>query len=118
MRERRGEPRVEVDVEVHYRTAREFLSAYTRNVSGGGIFVRTQHPLALNQGVRVRFTLPGITHNFECNGTVVWANPPSSGSALPAGMGIKLEDLNPEARTLISEFVKAMAPSPKPGQRS
>ena len=44
------------------------------NISGGGIFVRTQHPLALNQVVRVRFTLPGITHKFECNGTVVWAN--------------------------------------------
>jgi len=118
MRERRGEPRVEVDVEVHYRTAREFLSAYTRNVSGGGIFVRTQHPLGLNQVVRVRFTLPGITHNFECNGTVVWANPPSSRNTLPAGMGIKLEDLDPEARTLLSDFVKTMAPSSAPDRRS
>ncbi|HEX9899910.1 MAG TPA: TIGR02266 family protein [Candidatus Methylomirabilis sp.] len=118
MRERRGEPRVEVDVEVHYRTAQEFVSAYARNVSGGGIFVRTQHPLALNQVVRVRFTLPGITHKFECNGTVVWANPPSSRSALPAGMGIKLEDLDPEARTLLSDFVRTMTPAPTPDQRS
>ena len=118
MRERRGEPRVEVDVEVNYRTAQEFLCAYARNISGGGIFVRTQHPLGLNHVVRVRFTLPGITHNFYCNGTVVWANPPSSRSALPAGMGIKLEDLDPEARTLLSDFVRTMAPSPTPDQRS
>ena len=118
MRERRGEPRVEVDVEVRYRTAQEFLSAYTRNISGGGIFVRTQHPLGLNQVVRVRFTLPGIPHNFECNGSVVWANPASSRSALPAGMGIKLEDLDPEARTLLSEFVKTKAPARTSDQRS
>ena len=65
MEDRRHDPRVEVDVEVHYRTAHEFLSAYSRNISGGGIFVRTQHPLGLNQTVRVRFTLPGITPTFE-----------------------------------------------------
>jgi type IV pilus assembly protein PilZ len=118
MRERRGDPRIEVDVEVHYRTAQEFLSAYTRNISGGGIFVRTQHPLALNQVVRVRFTLPGIAHNFECNGTVVWANPPSNRSALPAGMGIKLEDLDPEARALLAGFVKTKTPGPTPDGRS
>lgn len=118
MRERRGDPRAEVDVEVHYRTAQEFLSAYTRNISGGGIFVRTQRPLALNQGVRVRFTLPGVSRSFECNGTVVWANPPSNRSSLPAGMGIKLENLDPEARTLLSEFVRGKTPGPTPDQRS
>jgi type IV pilus assembly protein PilZ len=116
MRDRRSEPRAEVDVEVHYRTAQEFLSAYTRNISGGGIFVRTQHPLGLNQVVRVRFTLPGITHSFECKGTVVWANPPSNRSTLPAGMGIKLEDLDPEAHALLSEYVKTKTSSPAPDQ--
>lgn len=117
MRERRGDPRVEVDVEVHYRTAHEFLSAYTRNISGGGIFVRTPHPLGLNQTVRVRFTLPGITHKFECNGIVVWANTPSSRSALPAGMGIKLEDLDQESQNLLSEYVRASEPAGSPDQK-
>lgn len=116
MPERRGDPRVEVDVEVHYRTAEEFLSAYTRNISGGGIFVRTPHPLALNQSVRVRFTLPGITHKFECNGIVVWANTPSSRSGLPAGMGIMLEDLDQESRRLLSEYVTTRAPAVTPDQ--
>jgi uncharacterized protein (TIGR02266 family) len=104
MEDRRHDPRVEVDVEVHYRTAYEFLSAYTRNISGGGIFVRTPHPLGLNQTVRVRFSLPGVTHKFECNGIVVWANAPFSRSSLPAGMGIKLEDLDEESQRLLSEY--------------
>lgn len=118
MEDRRHDPRVEVDVEVHYRTAHEFLSAYSRNISGGGIFVRTQHPLGLNQTVRVRFTLPGITHKFECNGIVVWANAPSDRSSLPAGMGIKLRDLDEESQRLLSEFAKtrtlAVTPDEKP----
>jgi type IV pilus assembly protein PilZ len=118
MEDRRHDPRVEADVEVHYRTAHEFLSAYTRNISGGGIFVRTQHPLGLNQTVRVRFTLPGIPHKFECTGVVVWANAPSSRSSLPAGMGIKLEDLDEESQRLLSEYAKTRTLAVTPDEKS
>jgi len=114
MQERREEPRVEVDIEVRYRTAQEFLSAYSRNISGGGIFVRTPQPLPLNHGVRLRFTLPGIVHRFEVSGIVVWSNPGSSRSSLPSGMGIKLVDLDPHSRELIAEFIKAQSPGPTP----
>jgi hypothetical protein len=47
---------------------------------------------------------------------VVWANPPSNRSTLPAGMGIKLEDLDPEAHALLSEYVKTKTSSPAPDQ--
>ncbi len=107
----REEPRAEVEFEVNYRTAQEFVSAYSRNISGGGIFIKTQHPLPLNQTVRLRFTLPGIAHRFQTGGIVVWSNPVSSRSFLPSGMGIKFHDLDPKSRQLIAEFVKANAPS-------
>ena len=86
MQERREEPRAEVEIEVRYRTAQEFMSAYARNISGGGIYVRTAEPLPLNQGVRLRFTLPGISHQFDVSGIVVWSNPGSNHSSLPTGM--------------------------------
>jgi len=111
MHDRRTEPRADVDVEVHYRTAQEFVSAYSRNISGGGIFIKTQHPLPLNQTVRLRFTLPGITHQFQTGGIVVWSNPVSSRSFLPFGMGIKFLDLDPKPKQIIADFVKANAPS-------
>ena len=111
MAERREEPRAEVDIEVRYRTAQEFLSAYSQNISGGGIFVRAAHPLPLNHSVRLRFTLPGIPHRFEVNGIVVWSNPGLSRNSLPSGMGIKLVDLDPHSRELITEFVKAKSPA-------
>ncbi len=94
MPERRDEPRVDVEIEVHYRTAQEFLAAYSRNISGGGIFLRTQQPLSLNQSVVLRFTLPGVAHPFEVHGVVVWANPVSMRSSFPPGNG----DQVPERR--------------------
>ena len=112
MTERREEPRADVDIEVRYRTAQEFLSAYSRNISGGGIFVRTERPLPLNHSVHLRFTLPGIPHDFEVDGIVVWSNPGLGRSSLPSGMGIKLVDLDPNSKQLIAEFVKAKSPVP------
>ena len=112
MQDRREEPRADVEVEVRYRTAQEFLSAYSRNISGGGIFVRTAQPLPLNQGIRLRFTLPGISHQFDVSGIVVWSNPGSNNGSLPTGMGIKLVDLDPQSRDLLAAFVKAKSPTP------
>ena len=108
MDERRQEPRAEFEIEVHYRTVQEFLRAYSRNISGGGIFIKTSRPHALNQNVHLRFTLPGIDRQFEIAGIVVWENPSTKGS-LPAGMGIKFLEVTPEDAELIRGFVKQVA---------
>lgn len=106
MDDQRLDPRVEVELEVHYRTPQEFIAAYSKNISGGGIFIRTQQPLPLNQGVLLRFTLPGIAHRFEIHGVVVWANPASVKSSFPAGMGIKFLEYDPKEREMIADFIK------------
>jgi len=117
MEERRAEPRVPVELEVHYRSAQEFLTAYTVNISGGGIFIKTREPLPLNQVVHLRFTLPGIAHVFNLHGLVVWTNPQPSRSSFPSGMGIKFMNLDPEGKKLIAGFVKAKLPAPPPEQK-
>jgi len=106
MEERRQDLRGEVAFEVHYGSIQEFLSAYSGNISGGGIFIRTQEPLPLNHEVRIRFTLPGVTHQFDCRGIVVWANPLPKQSFLPTGMGVKFVDMDAAAKNLIDEFVQ------------
>ena len=82
------------------------MSAYSKNISGGGIFIRTQQPPPLNQNVLLRFTLPGITHRFEIHGIVVWANPASLKSSFPAGMGIKFMEYDPKEQEMLADFIK------------
>ncbi len=105
MDERRQSPRMDVEVEVHYRTAQEFVAAYGRNISGGGLFVSTTEPHALNQPVLLRFTLPGVDHRFEIKGIVVWSHS-APGSSLPSGMGVKFVQIAPEDTKRILDFVK------------
>jgi len=116
MPERRVEPRTEVELEVRYQTAQEFLSAYSRNISGGGIFIRTQQPLPLNREVQLRFSLPGIDRTFMVRGLVVWTNPHPSRSSFPSGMGIKFMDLDPVAKKIVAGFIGSRRTTPPPGQ--
>ena len=105
MDERREQPRAEVEVEVNYRTIQDFTAAYSRNISGGGVFVRTPQPQPLNQKVQLRFSLPDLDRRFEIAGMVVWSNT-SPRSSFPVGMGIKFLEVAPEDVKLIGEFVK------------
>jgi uncharacterized protein (TIGR02266 family) len=115
--DRRADPRVDVELEVHYRTAQEFTAAYIRDISGGGIFIRTQQPLPLNREVQVRFTLPGTSRTFVAHGLVVWTNPYPSRSSFPSGMGVKFLDLDPEAGKLIAGFIKEKLHAAPPEQK-
>ena len=110
MQEKREQPRAEVEIEIQYLTVQEFLGAYAQNISGGGLFIRGQRVLSLNQPVRLRFTLPGVSQRFEASGIVVWSNPSPSRSSLPSGMGIKFMNLDATSKSMIEQFVKSKAP--------
>jgi len=106
-------PRAEVNLEVRYQSARDFVRAYARKISGGGLFIQTAKPLGLNQELHLRFTLPGVAQPFELRGLVVSTNPFASRAAFPTGMGIKFLELDPQQKTLIDAFVRAqLAESP------
>jgi len=105
--EHRADPRAEVNLEIRYRSAHEFLTAYAKNISGGGIFIRTVKPLPLNSEVQLRFGLPSTPQPFAIKGLVVWTNPYANRTAFPTGMGIKFLELDPDEKEIIEGFVRA-----------
>ena len=108
------EPRALIAFEVHYQTREAFLSAYSFNLSGGGLFLCTPEPLAVGERLRVRFTLPGGDAPFEATAQVAWLSEPRLGSPYPAGMGVQFLDLPLEARDAIAGLITAHLPqSPK-----
>ncbi len=84
MTEHRRHPRAPIQLEVRYQRLNSFFAEYTRNISRGGLFVRTDRPLPVGTAFLFRLSLPGRAEPLEVSGEVVHAG----GGAEP-GMGIR-----------------------------
>ncbi len=123
-----------MSLEVEYRTAGAFLVAYTSNLSKGGLFIETAHPMPVGTDLALRFTIPAAGP-IEVRGAVAWVRPVAA-EGKPAGMGVEFEQLdvrhgeiidgiaasfhglsivvvavNPQARTLLARAVRSILAS-------
>lgn len=101
----RTSPRVATNIEIVFREAGSFIKSYMLNVSNGGVFIRTDHPLPLDSVLALRMQLPDDKEKMDIRGRVVWAN--SKAKSFPAGMGIQFITIAPEHRDKIAAFVAA-----------
>lgn len=113
--ERRGEPRVVVDLEVDYGNEDNYLFAYIRDISATGIFVRTTDPEPPGTRLNLRFTPRASTEALELEGEVIWINPyrPDRRDNLHPGMGIRFVELGDDQRRRLDEFIKTFAYLPR-----
>lgn len=110
--EKRAFERKPLRLELNYRHADggNFLYEHSTNISRGGIFIETSHPLPVGATLVIRFTPPAGGDELEVEGTVTWVNPVRDGDDNPnPGMGIEWSDLSDENRATIAGIVKAIA---------
>ena len=109
--ERRSHHRIEVMLEVDYRADDTFLFAYITDISSMGIFVRTAQPEPPGTHLWLRFTPQGQGDDeaVECEGDVIWINPPRDGHCKSPGMGIQFTELDDTQRRAIVEMVRTFA---------
>jgi type IV pilus assembly protein PilZ len=102
----RRAPRLPVDVKVDYRTAGSFITDYTRNISRGGLFIRTSLPLEVGERVRLRLTLPDGDAPFALDGVVKWIATLRDREKHPPGMGIEFVDFDEDTRRKLEQMVR------------
>ena len=108
--ENRKSPRLPADVKVDYRTVGSFITDYTRNISQGGIFIRTSLPLDVGERVRLRLTLPDGDAPFALDGVVKWVSTLKDREKHPPGMGIEFVDFTDEVKKKLEDMVKTYGP--------
>lgn len=91
--ERRRASRVPVRVLVEYADKRDFVTDYTANMNLGGMFIRTESPLAQGTQFQLRFRVQGREDPIDTTATVRWIQPVVAGGALYAGMGVQFDAL-------------------------
>ncbi len=104
--ERRGSPRIAVEVALGVHSDSNFFSGLTRDISEGGLFVATHTPLPRGTHVTVNFALPGCSE-ISADGVVVWVSDPVSGHP---GMGVQFASLSSENDALIRRFMAKREP--------
>ena len=87
--ERRGGNRAPIELKVEYKRKNTFFSDYTRNISRGGTFIRTERPLPVGTEFIFALTIPGLDEPLRLKGRVQWISPPEGGDERGAGMGIE-----------------------------
>jgi uncharacterized protein (TIGR02266 family) len=98
--ERRGGPRIPIEMWVEETTGSERYFRRAGNLSRGGLRLEHTIPLPVGTVVNLTFTLPGDQSAVEISGEIVSAAAPED-----LRMGVKFLDPTPDARAKIDAFL-------------
>jgi len=107
---RRTVPRITLNVDIGLQSENNFYTGFSEDISEGGIFLTTYDFKPIGTKVNFSFSLPN-GYLIMAAGTVRWVreyNPMTPGTQ--PGMGIQFEELSPEDRAQIEEYIKTNAP--------
>ncbi len=94
-----------------YRTLDELVVAYTRDLSRGGLFLRTQRFLPINAVILLSLELPEGGGEVPVIARIAFVRDPQTAAAAgkAAGMGIQFLDVSIESRQRIERFIAERA---------
>ncbi|MFT3836053.1 MAG: TIGR02266 family protein [Myxococcaceae bacterium] len=93
---------------VAYRTVDGFITDWAVNISRGGIFINTRHPLAVGTVVKLILSLPDAAFPFDLTGKVTRVQEYDNPSNQVPGMGLEFMDVDEEKRARIERFVERL----------
>jgi uncharacterized protein (TIGR02266 family) len=108
MADTRKDTRAPVSLKVRFKSATvdEFIEHYSRDVSNGGIFIKSSQPLAIGTLLKFQFQLQDESALIRGVGRVVWTRAPEAAQAdQPAGMGVKFIKIDDESRAMVARVV-------------
>lgn len=88
-----------------------FFADYTKNISKGGTFIKTERPLPVGTEFLFKLSLPKRDEPFELKGNVVWTNQPSeiqNPDVPDMGMGIRFIYRTPDERGIFEGEVEQL----------
>lgn len=111
--ERRGDDRAAITLKVDYKRLNTFFADYTKNISKGGTFIRTNRPLDVGTEFVFVLTVPDpkrdTTVQLELTGEVKWVVQEADATEdKPAGMGIQFLFKSEAERERVEEVVSGL----------
>jgi type IV pilus assembly protein PilZ len=90
--ERRTSERRAIELKVEYKRLNMFFADFTKNISKGGTFIRTDKPLDIGTEFIFALIAPKLSEPMRIRGRVVWKVLHENATVeAPAGMGIRFQ---------------------------
>ncbi len=104
--QRRRFERLAVEIEVNLTSDHNFYTAFTQNISEGGLFVATTRLMPVGTPIEFSFTLHPDPEPIQVTGRVKWVRDPVlyNRDTVP-GMGIEFGVLDPRLQKRINDFI-------------
>ncbi len=112
LKEQRRQHRHEGTLVIGFQGGGEFLWEFSKNISAGGVFVKTFHPLPLYSRIGLKIVLPD-GEVADVAGEVVHIVSPEDRRGDP-GMGIQFVDLEVETQEKIQTYIGSLAGGKEP----
>jgi type IV pilus assembly protein PilZ len=112
--DRRREARAPIELKVEYKRLNTFFYDYTKNISKGGTFIKTEKPLGIGTVFLFKLMLPSLADPVALRGEVRWVVregeplPPQAAAGHEPGMGIKFVYDSADQRRNLERFVEKM----------
>ena len=113
-KEGREHLRAPIELKVEYKKMNTFFSDYTKNISKGGTFIKTERPLKIGTEFVFKLFVPAQDDPFTLRGQVAWTNTEAESQrpeVAERGMGIRFlyaaEDQKRRFETVVEDMMKA-----------
>lgn len=109
----REHPRSPIELKVEYKRLNTFFSDYTKNISKGGTFIKTNKPLDIGTSFVFKLFVPKVEEPIKLHGKVQWViteEDVAAGKegAEESGMGIRFEYRDTSQRGEIERQVEKL----------
>lgn len=109
--EKRKYQRIEAKIKVSFQTLEDLRIEYTRNISAGGIFLKTNQLLDPNAEIDLTLFFPGDLGNVKIQGRVVRLmsmTHPQDPTTQLFGVGIRFVKMSPEIAQKIEQAIDTL----------
>jgi type IV pilus assembly protein PilZ len=104
----RRDKRCPVSLKVKYNTANEFKVDYTKNVSHGGMFIRTESLIETGTKMQLELYLPDLNVPILLSVEVVHSEMYSNGKK-NSGVGVRFIDIDQLSKSILINYLSALS---------
>lgn len=109
----RREPRTLKTLSVSYKDRQSFVAAYSVNISGAGLFVKSDNPLPKGEKFLLKLQLPDLEQTLSIQSQVVWTQKAEDEARAGAnGMGIKFLEMDEKDGLVLRRYVQEITRRP------